>query len=88
MKKMIAGTPWYVHASFITSILLCVTSIFIPPYGVIDGSIIAAVGEILGGATLITFVVNIPDYIKAGINAKITHGNTSIEINPDEEAND
>lgn len=84
MKTLIKGTPWFVHASMITSILLVVASFFVPPYAVIDSSILAATGELLGGCTLLTFVVNIPVYLEAGIKAKVSHGNTTFTVAADE----
>ena len=85
MKTIFKGTPWYIHASMIVSILLVCVSFCIPPYAVIDSSVIAVIGELLGGATLITFVLNIPNYIEAGVKAKITRGNTTIEVSADDD---
>lgn len=83
-KDLIKGTPWYIHAAMLASILLIVVSFFIPPYAVIDSSVLAATGELLGGATLINFVANIPKYLEAGIKAKISHGQTTVAIAADE----
>ena len=83
-KVLFKGTPWYVHAAMLISILLFVVSFFIPPYAVIDSSVLAAVGELLGGATLLEFVLNIPKYLEAGVKAKIIHGSTTIAVAADE----
>ena len=83
-KILIKGTPWYIHAVMIISIILTIASFCIPPYAVIDSSVIAVIGELLGGATLVTFVLNIPAYIEAGARAKITHGKTTIEVSGDD----
>lgn len=87
-KLIIKGTPWYIHASMLASIVLVIASFCIPPYAVIDSSVIAVIGELIGGATLITFVLNIPAYIEAGAKAKITHGNTTIEVSGDDDDDD
>ena len=71
---------WF-HIFATTSLLLIVTSFFIPPMGVIDGSVFAGVGEMFGFAAL--WEVHIA--IKKGIDAKVTHNNTTIEINNDNE---
>ena len=42
------------------------------------------IGELLGGVTLITFVLNIPVYLEAGVKAKISHGQTTITVTADE----
>ena len=84
-KLILKGTPWYIHASMIISIILTLASFFCPPYAVIDSSVIAVIGELIGGATLVTFVLNLPSYIEAGAKAKITHGNTTIEVSADDD---
>lgn len=83
-KDIIKGTPWYMHAAMIASIALIVASFFIPPYAVVDSSVLAATGELLGGATLMNFVINIPKYLEAGVKAKISHGNTTVTVAADE----
>lgn len=83
-KILFKGTPWYIHAAMIVSVALVVGSFFVPPMAVIDASVLAAIGEIMGGATLMNFVVNIPNYLEAGVKAKISHGNTAITVAADE----
>ena len=83
-KTLFNGTPWYIHVAMITSIVLVVVSFFIPPYAVVDSSVLAATGELMGGVTLMEFVLNIPKYLEAGIKAKVTHGNTTIAVAADE----
>ena len=83
-KDIIKGTPWYMHAAMITSMVLIIASFFIPPYAIVDSSVLAATGELLGGATLMNFVLNIPKYLEAGVKAKISHGATSISVAADE----
>lgn len=67
---------WF-HIFAIISIILIVTSFFIPPTGVIDSSVFAGVGELFGFGAL--WEVHIA--IKKGTDAKVTHNNTTIEIN-------
>lgn len=83
-KLTLKGTPWYVHGAMITSIVLVVASFFIPPYAVVDSSVIAVIGELFGGTAVLNFVVNIPTYLEAGVKAKISHGNTSLSVAADE----
>lgn len=70
---------WF-HIFSLTSIGLILTSFFIPPTGIIDSSVFVAVGEIFGFAALWEIHVA----IKKGMDAKITHHDTTIEINNDE----
>ena len=83
-RILFRGTPWYVHLSFIVSIGLAIAGFCVPPHGVIDPSVLKVIAEILGGTTLLTFVVNIPIYLEAGVKAKISHGQTTVAIAADE----
>lgn len=62
------------------SVLLIVGSFFVPPMGVVDGSVLAAVGELFAFAALFMTW----EALDRGIDAKVTHGNTTIELNNDE----
>lgn len=69
----------------IAGLILIVTSFFLPPMGVIDNSVLAAVGELDG-------VIALGAVIKAidkGSSASITHNGTSVTItNKDENGDD
>ena len=65
----------------LTSLGLIVASFFIPPLAVVDGSVLAAVGELFGFAAL----GEVAAAIERGHTASISHGNTTIEIRKDEE---
>lgn len=56
---------------------LLITSFFTPPHFIIDGSVIAAVGEIFAFTALFLGWYA----LDRGIDAKISHGNTTIELN-------
>ena len=65
----------------IVALGLIITSFFIPPLAVVDGSVIASVGEIFAFAAL----GEVGAAIERGHSASITHGNTTIELKKDEE---
>lgn len=65
----------------IVSVGLIIGSFFVPPQGVIDGSVLAAVGELFAFAALFMAW----EAIDRGVDAKVTHGNTTIELNNDDE---
>lgn len=67
--------------TFILSVALIVGCFFCPPIGVIDGSVLSAVGLLLMFAT----IDKVPDAIKAGKSIKLQRGDTSIEVNSDTE---
>ena len=67
------------HILTTISIFLIVTSFFIPPMGIIDPSIFVAVGELFAFAGLWELHVA----IRKGMDAKIRHGNTSMQITGD-----
>lgn len=69
--KYVAGALAFLSAALIIS------SFFVPPMGTIDGSVLAAVGELFGFAALFAAW----EAVDRGIDAKVTHGNTTIELN-------
>lgn len=60
----------------ITSIVLIIISFFVPPLSVIDGSVLAAVGELFGFASLGSLL----EAMKRGKDARIRHKGTTIEV--------
>ena len=63
---------------------LLIVGFLLPPPGIIDQSVIQAVGEILGFAA----IWMLPEAITAGKNIKLEHGNSTITINNQPENND
>lgn len=80
MARILKAVDWYVHLAMIVSIGLGIAAFCIPPYAVIDRSILAFIAEITGAAALLTFLVKLPEYIEKGATAKFRRGNTSIEV--------
>jgi len=68
----------------IVALGLIITSFFIPPLAVIDGSVLAGVGEIFAFAAL----GEVAAAIERGHSASISHGNTTIEIKNQEDEDD
>lgn len=58
------------------SIALIVGGFFVPPLSKIDGSILTAVGELFGFATLEV----VYHAIKKGVDARVRHGNTEVTV--------
>lgn len=67
------------HLFSIIAVVLIVASWFVPPIGAIDGSVIAATGEIFAFAALWTVI----KAIDKGTNASIRKGDVSVTINKD-----
>lgn len=63
---------------------LLIASFLTPPMWIIDGSVLAAVGELFAFAAL----GEVAAAIERGHSASITHGNTTIEIKKEEEEED
>lgn len=61
------------------SIVLIVGGFLVPPVGVIDGSVLTAVGMLL----MFSVIEKIPEAIKAGKSVKIVKGDFSAEIESD-----
>lgn len=83
-KALFKGTPWYVHTAFIVAVGLGIAGFCVPPHGQIDGSVLTFIGELIGGVTLVEFIMNVPKYLETGIKAKISHGGTTIAVAADE----
>jgi sugar phosphate permease len=66
---------------FFVSVGLIVGGFFVPPMGVIDGSILTAVGEMLLFPTLLYGF----RAIELGLGVKFQKGETTIEIKKDED---
>ena len=66
------------YINLIVSIVLIVGGFLVPPLGIIDGSVLTAVGELL----LFSVIAKIPAAIKAGRSIKVTKGDSSIEVSP------
>lgn len=64
---------------FFVSVGLIIGGFFVPPTGVIDGSVLTAVGELLLFPTLLYGF----RAIELGYKVKFQKGNTSIELNDD-----
>ena len=69
---------------FFVSVGLIVGGFFVPPMGVIDGSCLTAVGELL----LFPTILYAYRAIELGLTVKFNHGDTSIEITKQKQAED
>ena len=65
---------------FVISVLLIIVGFLLPPMGVIDGSVLTAVGELL----LFPVVIYGFRAIELGLEVKIQKGDTSVEIHKDD----
>ena len=65
------------------SVALIVGSWFVPPLAVVDGSILASVGELFGFASLWA----VYKAIDKGTPASISHGDTTVTINKEGDEN-
>jgi hypothetical protein len=69
--------------SFFVSVGLIVGGFFVPPMGIIDGSVLTATGELLLFPTLLYAF----RALELGYKVKFQKGETSIEFNKQEEEN-
>ena len=65
---------------FVISMLLIIVGFLLPPMGIIDGSVLTAVGELL----LFPVVIYGFRAIELGLEVKIQKGDTSVEIHKDD----
>ena len=76
-EKMNKNAFWI---CLITSICLIIGGFLVPPLGIIDGSVLTAVGLLLGFA-VVGVVMNA---MLHGADMKITKGDTTIELDSEE----
>ena len=69
------------HILTTVSIILIITSFFVPPLGIIDSSVFVGVGEMFAFAALWELHVA----IRKGMDAKIKHHDTSISVSSKKE---
>lgn len=68
------------YATFIISVLHIIGGFFCPPIGVIDGSVLTAVGLLLLFAT----IEKIPEAIRAGRSIKVQKDDFEVAVNSNE----
>ncbi len=78
IKKAIGNTWFQVLTA--TAVVLIIAGFLVPPMGIIDGSVLMAVGEIFAFAALWVFFVA----IQKGLSAKVRHNNTSLTVGREE----
>lgn len=79
-EAAIAADPhwkWVFWISLVISAVLIIASFLVPPMGIIDASVLAAVGEIFAFPTLYAAY----QCIRSGQKVSLIHGNTTIQIN-------
>ena len=64
------------YVNLAVSILLITVGFIVPPIGVIDGSVLTAVGLLL----MFAVIEKIPEAIKAGRSIKVQKGDASLEV--------
>lgn len=81
-QRLMSSIPFWVCA--LVTITLFVLGFIVPPTGQIDPSVLTAGAELFAFATLAV----VADAIRYGYDAKVSHGNTTIEVtnNEDREA--
>ena len=85
MAEVLKQVPWYIYTVILASIALVVAGFLVPPTGIIDGSVLKAIGELMGGSAVLEVIIKLPSYIEAGVKAKIEHGDTTITIGKDKQ---
>ena len=75
IKSAIYGNLLFIVLTII-SVCLIILSFIIPPTGVIDGSVLAAVGELFAFAALGVFL----QAVNSGKRASVRHGETELSI--------
>lgn len=85
MKRKLS-VPFIVSIALIVAgFLLCVWGAWVPPKGVVDGSLLQLFGMLLGAVGLLLGFETAQMAIRKGTDAKVKMGNTEVTINNDPE---
>lgn len=82
--KFYTSIYWPVLICFAISIILLVISFLLPPPGQIDNSVLTAVGEIFGFATLFVFI----ERAHKGADITFRHKDTEVVVNNPDNSDD
>lgn len=75
---------WFGVTLIAVGIVLGVVGFFIPPYGVIDGSVISFFGEILAAVGVLMAWDSISEALHRGVDTTVKTGHTEVTLhNPD-----
>ena len=80
IKKAILGDVVF-WICLIVALVLMLLGFYLPPMGEISPSVLEAVGWLFGFAALAKLCDTVNTAIKTGYDAKVQHGDTTIEIN-------
>ena len=75
-KNVKTSTTIALWVCIVAAVGLFVASFIVPPLGIIDGSVLRAASLLFAFGSLAV----LREAIREGIGAKLTHGNTTIEI--------
>ena len=80
IKKAILGDVVF-WVCLIVALVLMLLGFYLPPMGEISPSVLEGVGWLFGFAALAKFCETVKIAVKSGYDAKVKHGDTTIEIN-------
>lgn len=80
VKDFFWGMPIALYIILFLSIGLGVAGFCVPPLGVISGSVLKAMGLVLGATWLFYVTANIPTFIERGAKIKASYGDATLEI--------
>ena len=75
-RNIRASTTLALWVCIIVAVGLFIASFLVPPMGIIDGSVLRAVSLLFAFGSLAV----LREAIREGLGAKLTHGNTTLEI--------
>ena len=52
-EAILKQVPWYLYLVILIAVGLAVAGFLVPPQGVIDGSVLRAIAELMGGSAIL-----------------------------------
>lgn len=80
MKKVTNKTKLFAIVLAMVACGLLIAGFFVPPMGVVDGSVLKAAGEVIGMISIFFAWDSVESAIEKGMGTKFQHGNTSVTV--------
>ena len=78
-KHNVSPAPWTFVATLVVAVALIVGGFLVPPTGIIDGSVLTAVGEL----SVFGALAQLPALVGHGRSIRLQHHNTTLSVGQD-----
>lgn len=80
VRYFFIGMPIGLYLLLLAALGLLIAGFIVPPMGIIDGSLLTGIAELLGFGWLLYTTANIPDFIERGAKISASYGGATISV--------